>query len=67
AALIKALPEAKRGLHREKAEDLASDLTQALGEAFQPGDVVLVKGSFGSQIAKIVTALRQLTEAEPSL
>jgi UDP-N-acetylmuramoyl-tripeptide--D-alanyl-D-alanine ligase len=54
-----ALPGAKRGLHAETAEDLARQIPREL----RPGDIVLVKGSKGSRISRVVDALRKLGQA----
>jgi UDP-N-acetylmuramoyl-tripeptide--D-alanyl-D-alanine ligase len=48
-----ALPENRRGQH---ALDSAA-LAPALLDALRPGDAVLVKGSLGSRMARVVTAL----------
>ena len=48
-----ALPENRRGQH---ASDSAA-LAPALLDALRPGDAVLVKGSLGSRMARVVTAL----------
>jgi len=48
-----ALPAGRRGCH---AADSAA-LALALLEALRPGDAVLVKGSLGSRMARVVTAL----------
>jgi len=52
-ALYDALPEERRGAHRESSEDLAP----LVREAVRPGDVILVKGSLGSRMAVVVRAL----------
>jgi len=54
--LYDALPEEKRGLWAEQAQDLASQ-PAALVDA---GDVVLVKGSKGSKVSLVVDAIRKL-------
>lgn len=51
--LYDALPESRRGAHRESSEDLAPLVRQAV----RPGDVILVKGSLGSRMAVVVKAL----------
>lgn len=60
AALYQALPEAKRGEWHEKADQMANR-AHALVDA---GDVVLVKGSKGSQVARVVDALRKLGQSD---
>jgi UDP-N-acetylmuramoyl-tripeptide--D-alanyl-D-alanine ligase len=57
--LAAALPGAKRGRHAETAERLAHDLPRDL----RPGDVVLVKGSKGIAVSRVVDALRKLGQA----
>lgn len=59
AHLHDALPGAKRGCHAETAEELARVLPRHL----RPGDVVLVKGSKGSRVSRVVDALRKLGQA----
>ncbi len=61
-ALQAALPHRLRGPHRATSEELAP----ALLEALRPDDIVLVKGSLGSRMARIVDALLALTRHEPS-
>ncbi|PVA07008.1 UDP-N-acetylmuramoyl-tripeptide--D-alanyl-D-alanine ligase [Thalassorhabdomicrobium marinisediminis] len=55
-ALYDALPDARRGVWVERAEDLA---TQA-SDLVDAGDVVLVKGSKSSRISLVVDAIRKL-------
>jgi UDP-N-acetylmuramoyl-tripeptide--D-alanyl-D-alanine ligase len=56
AALWQALPSARKGAYAENSAGLAPQLMAAL----RPGDVVLVKGSFGSRMVVIIEALRAL-------
>jgi UDP-N-acetylmuramoyl-tripeptide--D-alanyl-D-alanine ligase len=60
--LHNALPATRRGLHAETAEALAHDVPRAL----RAGDVVLVKGSKGSRVSRVVDALRKLGQAGPT-
>jgi UDP-N-acetylmuramoyl-tripeptide--D-alanyl-D-alanine ligase len=60
AALAQALPASRRGAHGERATDLAGPLARAL----RPGDVVMVKGSFGSKMGAVVEALQALAPQE---
>jgi UDP-N-acetylmuramoyl-tripeptide--D-alanyl-D-alanine ligase len=53
--LYYAAPEAMRGAHR--ATPL--ELEEAVLAAIRPGDVVMVKGSNGSRISRIVAATRE--------
>lgn len=56
AHLWAALPEARRGRRVDTPEDLGRIARKLVG----PGDVVLVKGSNGSRVARVVDALRDL-------
>ncbi len=60
AALMEALPPALRGGYAENSEALIPALTNSL----RAGDVVLVKGSNGSRMGKVVTALAGLGAGE---
>jgi UDP-N-acetylmuramoyl-tripeptide--D-alanyl-D-alanine ligase len=60
AALHEALPAGLRGGHAADSQDLAP----LVAAAVRAGDAVLVKGSLGSRMAVLVTAL---TAAEPGL
>jgi UDP-N-acetylmuramoyl-tripeptide--D-alanyl-D-alanine ligase len=55
-ALHQALPPKKRGEWHEKAEDLALRARSLI----DAGDVVLVKGSKGSYVSRVVDAIRKL-------
>jgi UDP-N-acetylmuramoyl-tripeptide--D-alanyl-D-alanine ligase len=52
------LPEGQRGAH---AADSAA-LAPLLCDAVRPGDVITVKGSLGSAMARVVDALRSLEQ-----
>ncbi len=54
--MFDALPPALRGAHVETSADLAPMVAGALA----PGDAVLVKGSLGSRMKLVVSALQQL-------
>lgn len=58
--LFNALASGRRGAH---ASD-AAGLSAIVGNAVQPGDVVMVKGSFGSRMGVVVEALRALAVAK---
>ncbi len=60
AHLFEALPSSRRGGH---APDSAA-LLPVVRDALRPGDVVLVKGSAGSRMAPIVSALLAASEPE---
>jgi UDP-N-acetylmuramoyl-tripeptide--D-alanyl-D-alanine ligase len=53
-SLWTALPAKNRGAYAEKSAELAPELLRCL----RKGDVVLVKGSFGSRMSVIIEALR---------
>ena len=61
ASLWDALPARNRGFHAEKSSVLAPEVVRGL----HAGDVVLVKGSFGSRMSVIIDALRA-REAAPA-
>ncbi len=56
--LWEALPDHKRGQWAEKAQDIAV-IAHSLLDA---GDVILVKGSLGSRVSEVVTAIRKLDQ-----
>jgi UDP-N-acetylmuramoyl-tripeptide--D-alanyl-D-alanine ligase len=53
--LFYAAPEAMRGAHRRSA----LELEEVVLAAIRPGDVVMLKGSNGSRMTRIVAALKQ--------
>jgi UDP-N-acetylmuramoyl-tripeptide--D-alanyl-D-alanine ligase len=55
AQLFYASPDAMRGAHRSSAQELESVVVGAL----KPGDVVMVKGSNGSRMMRIVAAIKE--------
>ena len=55
-AMYEALPDFKRGRWVETAEELAANAHRLV----DPGDVILVKGSLGSRVGRIVDALKKL-------
>ncbi len=57
--LHNALPAELRGGHAETASDLAETVVRAVA----PGDVVMVKGSLGSRMGVVVSALRDHLQA----
>ncbi|WP_245293923.1 UDP-N-acetylmuramoylalanyl-D-glutamyl-2,6-diaminopimelate--D-alanyl-D-alanine ligase [Methylobrevis pamukkalensis] len=61
SALHNALPEGMRGLHEEAAARLRKPLLAGL----RAGDVVMIKGSFGSRMAPLVEALIEAYGTEP--
>ncbi|MEZ5995042.1 MAG: UDP-N-acetylmuramoyl-tripeptide--D-alanyl-D-alanine ligase [Hyphomonadaceae bacterium] len=56
SALMEALPQARRGGYAESADALIP----ALAGSLRAGDIVLVKGSNGSKMSRVVEALRRL-------
>jgi UDP-N-acetylmuramoyl-tripeptide--D-alanyl-D-alanine ligase len=50
------LPAARRGVWTESAELLA----QQVSELVSPGDVVMIKGSNGSKMRRVVDAIKAL-------
>jgi UDP-N-acetylmuramoyl-tripeptide--D-alanyl-D-alanine ligase len=50
------LPPEQRGIHADSSRELA----QIVPDVLVPGDVVMVKGSFGSRMGLVVEALRDL-------
>jgi UDP-N-acetylmuramoyl-tripeptide--D-alanyl-D-alanine ligase len=61
-ALHDVLPDAKRGRWADTAEDLIPHLRRMV----DAGDVVLVKGSKGSRISRVVDAIRKLGQQAPA-
>ncbi len=61
-ALHEALPRARRGEWAPDSATLARDVKRLL----DAGDVVMVKGSLGARMARIVDAIRKLGEAAPA-
>lgn len=55
ARLHYSAPDAMRGAHRLSAQELEETVLAAI----RPGDVVMVKGSNGSRMSRIVAALKQ--------
>jgi UDP-N-acetylmuramoyl-tripeptide--D-alanyl-D-alanine ligase len=58
--LFKALPAGMQGAYAETSDELG----EALREAVEPGDVVMVKGSLGSRMGPIVDLLKGLGDDE---
>jgi UDP-N-acetylmuramoyl-tripeptide--D-alanyl-D-alanine ligase len=61
--LVQALPAGTEGVHLPDSAALAP----ALAAAVRPGDAVLVKGSLGSRMAPVVTALKALDGGSPDV
>ena len=55
AALFDILPESMRAVKKQTAEELSPTVCQNI----KAGDIILVKGSFGSRMTKIVEALKK--------
>ena len=55
-SLHDALPEPKRGLWTETAEEMAAQTPRRLDS----GDVVLAKGSLSMKLARVVDAIRKM-------
>ncbi|GJM03969.1 MAG: UDP-N-acetylmuramoyl-tripeptide--D-alanyl-D-alanine ligase [Rhodomicrobium sp.] len=60
AGLYEALPEAVQGAYALTAKELS----QAVVSALKGGDVVMVKGSLGSEMSRVVTAITDAFAAE---
>jgi UDP-N-acetylmuramoyl-tripeptide--D-alanyl-D-alanine ligase len=60
--LYEALPPDRRGGHAANADDVALLVTQAL----KPGDVVMVKGSAGSVMGRVIKSLEQTSALNAS-
>jgi UDP-N-acetylmuramoyl-tripeptide--D-alanyl-D-alanine ligase len=61
AQLFYASPDAMRGAHRSSAQELENVVVDAL----KPGDVIMVKGSNASRMARIVTAIKEKYSPSP--
>jgi UDP-N-acetylmuramoyl-tripeptide--D-alanyl-D-alanine ligase len=55
AGLYDSLPASRQGAYAKTAEQLIPALTKGVG----PGDVIMIKGSFGSRLAPLVEALKR--------
>jgi UDP-N-acetylmuramoyl-tripeptide--D-alanyl-D-alanine ligase len=62
-SLYQALPPARRGGYAKAPEELAPILLAGV----KPGDVVMVKGSFGSRMAPLVEALKRHFESASAI
>ncbi len=60
-ALWEALPRERRGRWREDSAAMAAEVHQIL----DAGDIVLVKGSLGIRLARVVEAIRKLGQSSP--
>jgi UDP-N-acetylmuramoyl-tripeptide--D-alanyl-D-alanine ligase len=63
AWLDKALPPSMRGGHATDAEQLLDLVVRSI----HPGDAVMVKGSFGSQMGSVVHALEKMADPQPPM
>jgi UDP-N-acetylmuramoyl-tripeptide--D-alanyl-D-alanine ligase len=54
--LFDALPTTRRGLHTRQSMEMAGQIASKLA----PGDVVMIKGSLGTNMAPIVKAVREI-------
>ncbi len=63
AELDQMLPPSMRGGHAADAEHLLELVIKSI----RPGDAVMVKGSFGSRMGSVVSALGKLAKPNPPL
>ena len=61
-ALHKALPAGRRGRWKKTSAEMAAELHRLL----DAGDVVMVKGSLGARMARVVEGIKHLGEAVPA-
>ena len=62
-ALHDALPSERRGRHAADSEVMAREVRRLL----DAGDVVMVKGSLGARMARVVAAVKALGRPAPEL
>ncbi|MGG7564798.1 UDP-N-acetylmuramoyl-tripeptide--D-alanyl-D-alanine ligase [Rhodovulum sp. DZ06] len=60
-ALHKALPAGRRGKWRKTSEEMAAELHRLL----DAGDVVMVKGSLGARMARVIEGVKRLGDPVP--
>ncbi len=60
-ALWEALPADRQGKWCEDSSEMAAKIHECVA----PGDIVLVKGSLGIRLARVVDAIRKLGQSEP--